>query len=159
MLKYANFLLFHFSAAAHAVPTTVDKWVVVANPDDHIPEPGGFSSDTEQRISGREYVCSAASVAGSAGWKTIIIGPQLPCCKWVRTFVESEPWCQLTMGIRKQALRLKRCTTNISYFLQIVIIHVHVHEFPDFQEPSSKSFYGKITSQISGQDCLWVTMV
>ena len=73
-----------FFSASHAVPVvTVDKWVVVANPDDYIvhSESEGFGSQFEDKVSGRDYVCATASVASSAGWKTIIIGPQLPCCR------------------------------------------------------------------------------
>jgi hypothetical protein len=69
------FVLSNCRSAAnfHATAVSTSKWVIVGNPDaDHPPDVGV----------GSRYVCSVANVAKEAGWKTIIIGDKLDCCRY-----------------------------------------------------------------------------
>jgi len=64
-----------------------DRWLVVGNPDDEGPfldiAKGDKSPPSSSMMGGSEYVCGVVGVAGGAGWKTLIIGPPLQCCRSV----------------------------------------------------------------------------
>jgi hypothetical protein len=60
-------------SVGHVLPAaSTTKWVVVGNPD---------TEDEFNTGQGSNYVCSVARVSREAGWKVIIIGEKLSCCR------------------------------------------------------------------------------